>query len=426
MFEVIAFTCSEQLPLFSDSTSRDGDPVHIYPPALAGSLYPHGIPIFMESKLETLIKDEDIDTVVFAYSDTTHVFVMHRCSRILAAGANFSILGPKHTRIHCRLPVVSVCATRTGCGKSQTTRCVASILRNKFGKRVVIVRHPMPYGKVLEEQSVQRFASIEDFEKYGLTIEEMEEYEQHVNRGSVVYAGVDYAQIFAQAEREADIILWDGGNNDFPFVKSDLHIVVADPFRAGHERTYHPGETNVLMADVFVINKVDTASYESIQEIRDNLRELNPRATIVEAASPLTVDDPMEISGKRVIVVEDGPTLTHGEMEFGSGWLAARRFGANIIDPRPYAVGSIREAFEKHKKIGEVLPAMGYGSKQAKELQDTINKAVNEAAVEMLIVASPVDLGRIIKVDVPMKHVKYDLQAIGHPALEDVLDFMNQ
>jgi len=405
-YEVVAFTAT-QIP------NIDG---RKYPAALAGSLYPQGIPIYPESELPRLIKDLKVDQVVFAYSDVPHVVVMHKASLVLAAGADFRLMGTGTTQIKSTKPVVSICAVRTGSGKSQTTRRVAKILTD-MGYKVAAIRHPMPYGDLVK-QKVQRFATYADLDKHECTIEEREEYEPHLDNGVIVYAGVDYEAILRQAEQEVDIVLWDGGNNDFSFYKPDLNIVVADPHRAGNENSYHPGETNVRLADVFVINKVDTADPEKVIAVRNTLHELNPGATIIEAASPLFVDDADAIRGKRVLVIEDGPTLTHGEMAYGAGWVAARRFGAaEIVDPRPFAVGSIHDTYVKYPKTGPILPAMGYGDQMVKDLEETINKA----DVDLVISATPIDLTRIIKVNKPMQRVRYELQEIGQPTLEDIL-----
>ncbi|MEA5078445.1 MAG: cyclic 2,3-diphosphoglycerate synthase [Anaerolineaceae bacterium] len=405
-YEVVAFTAT-QIP------NIDG---RKYPAALAGSLYPAGIPIYPESDLVKLIKDLKVEQVVFAYSDVPHEVVMHKASIVNAAGADFRLMGLNSTQIKSTKPVVSICAVRTGSGKSQTTRRVADIL-TKMGYKVAAIRHPMPYGDLVK-QKVQRFASYADLDKHECTIEEREEYEPHLDNGVIVYAGVDYEAILRQAEQEVDIVLWDGGNNDFPFYKSDLNIVVADPHRAGHEKSYHPGETNVRMADVFVINKVDTADPDKVIEVRNTLHELNPNAVIIEGASPLFVDDPEAIRGKRVLVIEDGPTLTHGEMAYGAGWVAARRFGAGeIVDPHSFAVGSIHDTYVKYPKVGAILPAMGYGDAMVKDLEKTINKA----DVDLVISATPIDLTRIIKVNKPMQRVRYELQEIGKPNLEDIL-----
>ncbi len=405
-YRVVAFTAT-QIP------NIEG---RVYPPELAGDLYPEGIPIYPESELPRLIRDLRVEQVIFAYSDVSHQYVMDRASQVLAAGADFRLMGPQATMLRSSKPVVAVAAVRTGCGKSQTTRRVAQLLQG-WGHRVVVVRHPMPYGNLVE-QAVQRFATFDDLDRYHCTIEEREEYEPHLARGMVVYAGVDYERILRQAEAEADVILWDGGNNDLPFFRPDVHIVVADPHRPGHEMTYYPGEANARLADAFVINKVDTAEPEHVLTVRENLRHLQPDAVIVEAASPIFVDDPAAIRGRRVLVVEDGPTLTHGEMAYGAGFVAARRFGAaEIVDPRPYAVGSIRETYAKYPTTGAVLPAMGYGEAQIRELEATINRA----EADLVIVATPINLTRLIRVNKPVQRVRYELQEIGRPTLEDVL-----
>ena len=405
-YQVVAFTAT-QIPDIEGRT---------YPDELAGKLYPNGIPIFHESDLENLILEHQIDQVIFAYSDVPHNYVMNKASLVLAAGADFRLMGVRVTQIKSSKPVIAVCAVRTGSGKSQTSRRVSKILRN-LGYRVAAVRHPMPYGDLVK-QTVQRFATYEDLEIHNCTIEEREEYEPHIENGVVVYAGVDYEQILRQAEKEVDIVLWDGGNNDLSFYVSDLLIVVADPHRPGHELTYYPGETNSRLADVIVINKVDTAAPENVITVRENIRQVNPDAIFIEAASPLFVDDPAAIQGKRVLVIEDGPTLTHGEMAYGAGWVAARRFGAaEIIDPRPYAVGSILDTYAKYPTTGKVLPAMGYGQQQIKELGETINSA----DVELVIIGTPIDLTRIVKIDKPTQRVRYELQEIGQPTLEDII-----
>jgi len=405
-FEVVAFTAT-QIP------NIEG---RVYPAELAGSLYPQGIRIYPESELIHLIHDLTVDEVVFSYSDVPHVYVMNQASKILAVGANFKLLGPRDTQIKSTKPVVSIGAVRTGAGKSQTTRRVADILR-ALGYHVAAIRHPMPYGNLIA-QNVQRFADYDDLDEYECTIEEREEYEPHLDRGVVVFAGVDYEKILREAEKEVDIVLWDGGNNDLPFYKSDLHIVVADPHRPSHESTYHPGETNARMADVLVLNKVDTADYANVVAVREALRELNPRATVVEAASPLTVEDPAAIKGKKVLVIEDGPTLTHGEMAYGAAWVAARRFGASeILDPRPYAVGSIVQTYKKYPTTGNVLPAMGYGAQQIKELEATI---ANTPA-DLVLIGTPIDLRRVLQLSKPAQRVRYELQEIGQPTLYDLL-----
>ena len=405
-YEVVAFTAT-QIPDIEGRT---------YPAKLAGSLYPQGIPIEAESDLVRLIQEKKVDQVVFAYSDVPHEVVMHKASMVLAAGADFRLMGTKSTQIKSSKPVVSVCAVRTGSGKSQTTRRVSLILRD-MGYKVAAIRHPMPYGDLVK-QAVQRFADYTDLDKNECTIEEREEYEPHIDNGVIVYAGVDYEAILRQAEQEVDIVLWDGGNNDFPFYVSDLQIVVADPHRPGHEISYHPGETNARAADVFVINKVDTANREDVIRVRENLRAINSNAIVIEGASPLFVDNPTAIQGKRVLVVEDGPTLTHGEMAYGAGWVAARRYGAaEIVDPRPYAVGSIKATYEKYPTTGAVLPAMGYGEHQTRELEETIRNA----DVDIVIIGTPIDLTRVIKIDKPSQRVRYELQEIGQPTLKDIL-----
>jgi predicted GTPase len=405
-YEVVAFTAT-QIP------NIEG---RLYPPELAGKLYPKGIPIYPESDLVKLIGELKVDQVVFAYSDVPHEYVMHKASTVLAAGADFRLMGSKSTQVKSSKPVVSVCAVRTGSGKSQTTRRVSLILRG-MGYKVAAIRHPMPYGNLVA-QEVQRYADYEDLDEYECTIEEREEYEPHIDNGVIVYAGVDYTKILRAAEKEVDIVLWDGGNNDFPFYVPDLQIVVADPHRPGHESGYHPGEVNAREADVFVINKVDTANPENVIKVRENLRLLNPKAIVIEAASPLFVDDPAAIQGKRVLVIEDGPTLTHGEMAYGAGYVAARRFGAaEIVDPRPFAVNSIKATYEKYPKTGHILPAMGYGEAQTRDLEATINRS----DVDLVIIGTPIDLTRIIKINKPAQRVRYELQEIGQPTLDDIL-----
>jgi predicted GTPase len=405
-YEVVAFTAT-QIP---------GIEGRVYPTELAGSLYPKGIPIHDEADLPSLIRDRKADQVVFAYSDVAHEYVMHKASQVLAAGADFRLMGPALTQIKSTKPVVSIGAVRTGSGKSQTTRYVADVLKN-MGLKVVAIRHPMPYGNLIA-QTVQRFADYDDLDEYDTTIEEREEYEPHIDRGIVVYAGVDYEKIIRQAEQEADVILWDGGNNDLPFYVSDMHIVIVDPHRPGHEKTYHPGEANLRMADVVVINKIDTADHEKVLQVRENVASLNPGAVVVDAASPIFVDNPDSIRGKRVLVIEDGPTLTHGEMAYGAGVVAARRFGASeIIDPRPYAVGSIKTTYQKYPATGPILPAMGYGAAQMKDLQETINGST----ADLVIAATPIDLRRVIDVSIPMERVRYELQPIGSPNLAELL-----
>lgn len=407
--EVVAFTAT-QIP------NIDG---RRYPPELAGEFYPKGIPIYPESELTTLIRTLNVEQVIFAYSDVSHHYVMAKAATVVAAGADFRLLGPRDTMLPSSKPVVAVCAVRTGSGKSQTTRYVADMLQ-KLGKKVVAVRHPMPYGDLVK-QRVQRFATYADLDAHQCTIEEREEYEPHIDRGVVVYAGVDYEAILRSAEAEADVVLWDGGNNDLPFYKPDLHIVVADPHRAGHELTYWPGSANLRMADVIVINKVDTADLSAISTVRDSIAAVNPEAIVIEAASPIFVPDPAAIRGKRVLVIEDGPTLTHGEMKYGAGIVAARRFGAaEIIDPRPYTVGAITETFEKYPGIGTLLPAMGYGDEQISDLEETIRRV----PCDLVISATPIDLTRVAKIYHPVQRVSYELQVIGRPTLEDVLTEM--
>ncbi len=405
-YEVVAFTAT-QIP---DIEGR------VYPKELAGELYPKGIPIRAEEELPQLIKKHGVEQVIFAYSDVPHEVVMHKASLVNSLGADFRLMGTHYTQVKSTKPVVSVCAVRTGAGKSQTTRRVSLILRD-MGYKVAAIRHPMPYGDLVK-QEVQRFATYADLDKYETTIEEREEYEPHIDNGVIVYAGVDYEKIVRAAEQEVDIILWDGGNNDFSFYVPDYQIVVADPHRPGHELKYYPGETNARMADVFVINKVDTASPEDVIKVRENLRSINPKAIQIEAASPLFVDDPAAIRGKHVLVIEDGPTLTHGEMAYGAGYVAARRFGAaEIVDPRPFAVKSIAATYKKYPKTGPILPAMGYGAAQMKDLETTINKA----DVDMVVVGTPIDLTRVIKIRKPFQRVRYELQEIGQPTLADLL-----
>ena len=405
-YQIVAFTAT-QIP---DIEGR------LYPSELAGSLYPDGIPIYPEGDLEKIVKEHQVQQVIFAYSDVPHEYVMHKASQVLAIGANFQLLGVNATQVKSTKPLVSVCAVRTGSGKSQTTRRVSLILRD-MGYRVAAIRHPMPYGDLVK-QAVQRYETYKDLDTHECTIEEREEYEPHIDNGVIVYAGVDYEKILRQAEQEVDIILWDGGNNDFPFYAADLQIVVADPHRPGHELMYYPGETNARLADIFVLNKVDTADPDDVIAVRENLRQLNPTAAVVEGASPLYVDDPTAIAGKRVLIVEDGPTLTHGEMAYGAGWVAVRRFGAKeIIDPRPYAVGSILETYIKYPTTGNVLPAMGYGETQTRELEQTINKA----EVDLVIIGTPIDLTRVLQINKPTQRVRYELQEIGRPNLRDLL-----
>jgi len=405
-YEVVAFTAT-QIP---------GIEKRNYPPELAGPQYPQGIPIYPEEKLPELIKKHNIDEVVFAYSDVSHEYVMHKASLVLSCGADFRLMGPSTTMLKAKVPVISICAVRTGSGKSQTSRKIATLLK-KMGFQVAVIRHPMPYGD-LTKQIWQRFASYEDLDKHECTIEEREEYEPHIANGILVFAGVDYEKILREAEKEADIIVWDGGNNDLPFYHSDLHIVVADPHRPGNELTYHPGETNLRMADVVIINKVDTASPEGVETVRKNIKAVNPNALIIEASSPITVDNPESIKGKKVLVVEDGPTLTHGNMAYGAGVIVARKLGASeIVDPRPYAVGSIVETFKKYTHLGTLLPAVGYGEKQIKELEETINNT----PCDTVLIGTPIDLRRVLHINKPAVRAKYNLKELGTPTLEELL-----
>ncbi|UCB60407.1 MAG: GTPase [Candidatus Bathyarchaeota archaeon] len=405
-YEVVAFTAT-QIP---------GIEKRKYPPELAGPQYPEGIPIYSEEDLAKLINEKSVDEVVFSYSDVSYEYVMHRASLVLSRGADFRLMGPSTTMLKAAVPVISVCAVRTGSGKSQTSRRV-TILLKKMGFKVAIIRHPMPYG-VLTDQIWQRFGSYEDLDRHQCTIEEREEYEPHISNGVLVFAGVDYAKILREAEKEADIIVWDGGNNDLPFYYPDLHIVVADPHRAGHELAYYPGEANLRMADIVVINKVDTAKQENLGVVRRNINAVNPDAVVIEASSPITVDEPDSIRGKRVLVVEDGPTLTHGNMAYGAGVLAAESLGAGkIVDPRPYAVGSIVETFHKYPHLGRLLPAVGYGGEQIRELEETINNT----PCDVVLIGTPIDLTRILNINKPAVRVKYELKEVSRPTLEDVL-----
>jgi predicted GTPase len=410
--EIVAFTAT-QIPDIHDRK---------YPSALAGKLYPNGIPIYDEKELLNLIKIHRIDEVVFSYSDVSYQYVMDKAAHVMAAGARFALEGGRPTMIKSSKPVVAVCAVRTGSGKSQTTRRVAEILM-ELGKKVVAIRHPMPYGD-LTKQVKQRFARMQDLDKHHCTIEEREEYEPHIRRGVTVYAGIDYEQIIRDAEKEADIILWDGGNNDMPFYVPDLYITVADPHRPGHEISYYPGQNNLLMADVIVINKIDSASPEGVAEVRANIAAYNPDAIVVDGASPITVDKAKLIRGKKVLVIEDGPTLTHGEMAYGAGVVAAQKYGASeLVDPRPYTVGSITATFEKYPDIGTLLPAMGYGSGQIKDMETTINKT----KCDVVLIATPIDLARLMKINKPTVRVGYHLQEIGSPNLTEILtDFVKR
>ncbi len=405
-YRVICFTAT-QIP---DIDGRQ------YPAELAGKLYPDGIPIVSDKNLRELILENQVDLVAFSYSDVPHLEVMHKASIATAAGADFVIIGASYTMLESSRKVVSVCAVRTGCGKSQTSREVVRILQ-KMGKKVVSVRHPMPYGD-LTKQVVQRFATYEDMDKYDCTIEEREEYEPYVRMGAVIYAGIDYEKILRAAEKEADVIVWDGGNNDTPFFKPDVNIVVFDPHRAGHETTYHPGETNMLLADIAIINKVDSAPVENVEKVRRTIEAHNPDATIVLAVSELLTEDPERIRGKRVLVVEDGPTLTHGEMEYGAGVIAARRFGAaSLADPRPYLAGTLKETFEKYPNIGTLLPAMGYSPQQIKDLERTIN----DCPCDLVVLATPVDLLHLLTINKPTVRIRYEYKDNSRPTLEELL-----
>jgi len=405
-YNVVAFTAT-QIP------NIDG---RIYPTELAGKLYPNGIEIYEESELVSLIKNLKVDEVIFSYSDVTYDYVMTKASIVNAAGVSFRLMGSEETMIKSTKPVVAVLAVRTGCGKSQTSRKIVSLLQ-KAGKKVVAIRHPMPYGNLIK-QKVQRFATLEDLKKHECTIEEIEEYEPHIARGGVIYAGVDYEAILREAEKEADIILWDGGNNDMSFYKADLTFTVVDPHRPGHEMRYYPGNTSLRMADAVIINKVDSADENGIVTVRNNIHAINPKAIVIEAASPITVDKPELITDKRVLVVEDGPTLTHGEMKYGAGTVIARKLGAKeIVDPRPYTVNSISDTFKKYPNIGVLLPAMGYGDDQIKDLEETINKT----DCDSVVIGTPIDLGRILKINKPFTRVMYELQEIGANTCESVL-----
>ena len=405
-YEVVAFTAT-QIPDIEGRT---------YPSELAGELYPAGIPIHSEDELITLIAEKKVDIVVFSYSDVTHQYVMERSAIVNAAGADFMLLGTNSTMVEPVKPLISITAVRTGSGESQTTRRISQILKG-MGKKLAVIRHPMPYGNLVD-QEVQRFETYDDLDKHHCTIEEREEYEPHIDAGTIVYAGVDYEKILRQAEAEADVVIWDGGNNDFSFYRPTLSIVVLDPHRAGHELLYYPSGVNVRTADVVIINKVDTASLDDIQFTRHNVTQMNPHATIIEAASPIQVDDPSVIRDKRVLVIEDGPTLTHGGMEYGAGVIAAQRFGAEeLVDARPYTVDSISETYRKYPKIGRLLPAMGYGKKQVADLQETVNRVDCDAVV----IGTPIDLSRLLTFNVPVTRVRYELQEIGLPSLDKVI-----
>ena len=403
--EVVAFTAT-QIPFIDD---------RVYPSQLAGSGYPNGIEIHPEEELTDLITDRKVDDVVFAYSDVSYEYLMHKASEVMAAGANFLLLGPEATMLTASVPVVAVCAVRTGCGKSQTTRYIAELLKEE-GLRVVAVRHPMPYGNLVAER-VQRFATLHDLDSAGVTVEEREEYEAHIREGTIVYAGVDYGAILERAQRECDVVLWDGGNNDLPFYRPDVHITVADPLRPGDERAYWPSEVNVRMADAVLINKIDVAQPENVAAVEASVRELNPDATILRANSVLEIDRPDLIAGKRVLVIEDGPTLTHGGMKFGAGTVAAQRAGAaEIVDPRPYVTGTIAEVFERYD-VGPVLPAQGYSPAQLRELED----AIQRTPCDTVVIGTPMDLRHVIKLDKPAVRVSYHLEELGEPTLRDVL-----
>ena len=406
-YEIAAFTAA-QIP------NIDG---RKYPAALAGRLYPEGIPIHPESDLSELIRKMRIDEVVFSYSDVSYDYIMSKASTVMAAGADFKVLGTRHTMLKSTVPVIAVVAVRTGAGKSQTSRKVCDLLR-KRGKRVVAIRHPMPYGDLVKQQ-VQRYKSLQDLKTFECTVEEMEEYEPHIVNGTIIYAGVDYEAILRQAEKEADVIVWDGGNNDMSFYKPDLTITVADPHRPGHELSYYPGATNILLADVVILNKVESASRENVDTVRENVHRVNPDAVIIEAASPISVEDESVIRGKRVLVVEDGPTVTHGGMEYGAGIIAAQKFGAaKIVDPRPFVVNSIAETFEKYPGIGNLLPAMGYGEGQVKDLQESINRV----DCDSVIIGTPIDLRRVVKIDKPSVRVRYELAEITRPDLNEIIE----
>jgi predicted GTPase len=405
-YNVVAFTAN-QIPGIANRR---------YPTELAGPLYPAGIPIFEEKDVERLVKEHEIDAAVFSYSDISYPNLMHLASRVVASGADFWLLSSSRTQLKSSVPVISICAVRTGCGKSPVGRLVASELRRN-GQRVVVVRHPMPYGD-LAAQAVQRFAVVEDLDTHQCTIEEREEYEPHLREGTIVYAGVDYGRILRQAEKEADLVLWDGGNNDTPFYESDLQIVVADPHRPGHELAYYPGEVNLRCADLVVINKVDTASPENVETVRKNIRASNPNARVLETACRVTISEPALVRGRRVLVVEDGPTLTHGEMPYGAGVVAARQCGAaELVDPRPYAVGSIRSTYEHYSHLTSLLPAMGYSAIQRHELEETINRV----PCDLVLVATPIDLGHLVKLNKPSLRVTYEVEDVTHPGLTEIL-----
>ena len=405
-YEVVAFTAT-QIPNIDDRK---------YPSELAGRLYPDGIPIYDEKELTKLIKDHRIDEVVFSYSDVSHEYVMHKASEVQAAGANFIILGARQTMLKSKVPVIAVCAVRTGCGKSAATRRMCQIVK-EAGKKVVVIRHPMPYGELVR-QKVQRFETYEDLTLHDCTIEEMEEYEPHIEQGTIVYAGVDYEAILRKAEDEADIIIWDGGNNDLPFYKPDVHITLVDPHRPGHEVTFYPGETNLILADIIIISKEEYADAENIIKVKENIKEVNPNASIIDASLHITVENLERIKGRRVLAVEDGPTVTHGGMTYGAAVMAAREYGASIlVDPRPFAFGSIKETFNKYPDINNLLPAMGYDRKQILELEETIN----QTDCDIVITGTPIDLGKIIRINKPIVRAKYELQELSKPGLSDII-----
>lgn len=405
-YQVVAFTAT-QIP---NIESR------IYPKDLAGKYYPEGIPIFHEDELISLIQREKVNQVIFAYSDISHEYVMHRASQVIGAGADFILMGNHHTMLESKVPIIAICAVRTGCGKSQTTRRVSEIFK-KQKKQVVVVRHPMPYGNLVK-QRIQRFEKYDDLDRFDCTIEEREEYEPHLDRGNIVYSGVDYGLILKEAEKEADVILWDGGNNDMSFYKPSLLIVVVDPHRVGHEISHYPGETNFLTADVIVLNKIDTAKQENVELLRKHINQFNPGAIVIEAASPISAKNSSLIQNKRVLVVEDGPTLTHGGMTYGAGVVAAEKYGAKeIVDPRPWVTGSIAETFQKYPQIGKLLPAMGYGEAQVHDLETTINRT----ECDVVIVGTPIDLTRLIQINKPTVRVQYTLQERSKPDLEEIL-----
>jgi len=415
-YEVVAFTMTSEQNLGTVEAGK-----RKYPPELTGKLYPKGIPIYSETDMEKIIKEKEIDQVILAYSDLSHVYVMHLASRALASGVDFRLIGIKKAMLKSKKPIIAICAVRTGCGKSQTSQKVCQILHDK-GIKFVAIREPMPYGNLVKQTSM-RFANYEDLNRHKCTIEEREEYEIYVEKGFVIYSGVDYGVILKEAEKEADVIVWDGGNNEISFYVPDLQIVMADPLRPGHEITYHPGEVNARIADVVIINKVNSAERKNVDIVRKNIREINPRAIIIEANSVVTAENPEKVKGKKVLVVEDGPTLTHGGTSYGAGTIAAKQLGCEIIDPRPYAVGSIKETYKNFPNLGKVLPAMGYSDEQMKELEDTINKAKCDA----VLVGTPFDLARLLKINKPSVRVRYRIEEIGKPDLREIIeDFLKK